>query len=179
MLNLSKIRKRTHWFQITSCFLASATFWNVARAREWISLREWSGGTAQLHIFEETWSSLFEFWLCSPISMIFCFTWEFGNMSPKNNCPRNSSNCFRKKQITKFHCKIGNQLFNKFSIVPLVSFLLLFTSKNLTKKRLPWMSCLKFSTFSEKHEANKNKYGLTKELFSTRMTKTTHACSAV
>ena len=41
------------------------------------------------------------------------------------------------------------------------------------------MSCLKFSTFSEKHEANKNKYGLTKELFSTRMTKTTHSCSAV
>ena len=114
-----------------------------------------------------------------PFPCFFCFTWEFGNMSPKNNCPRNSCNCFRKKQITKFHCKIGNQLFNKFSIVPLVSFLLLFTSKNLTKKRLPWMSSLKFSTFSEKHEANKNKYGLTKELFSTRMTKTTHACSAV
>ena len=54
MLNPSKIRKRTHWFQITSCFLASAMFWNVARAREWISLREWSGGTAQLHIFEGT-----------------------------------------------------------------------------------------------------------------------------
>jgi len=29
------------------------------------------------------------------------------------------------------------------------------------------------------HEANKNKYGLTKELFGTRMTKTTHACSAI
>ena len=70
-----------------------------------------------------------------PFPCFFCFTWEFGNMSPKNNCPRNSSNCFRKKQITKFHCKIGNQLFNKFSIVPLVSFLLLFSSKNLTKAK--------------------------------------------
>jgi len=56
VLSLSKIRKRTHGLLITSCFLASAMFWNVARAREWISLREWSGGTAQLHIFEGTMS---------------------------------------------------------------------------------------------------------------------------
>jgi len=33
--------------------------------------------------------------------------------------------------------------------------------------------------YSKMHEANKNNYGLTKELFWTRMTKTTHVCSAI
>jgi len=42
-----------------------------------------------------------------PFPCFFCFTWEFGNILPKDNCPRNSSNCFRKSKSPNFTVKLA------------------------------------------------------------------------
>jgi len=113
-----------------------------------ISLLEWSGDTAQLRIFEGTMISFL--WI---LAVFTHFHDSFASLQnsvisvTKENFPRNSGNCFRKKQITKFYCKIGNQLFNKFSVLPLVSFLLLFCSKNLTKEK----DCLECHVWNFQH----------------------------
>ena len=46
-----KIQKNTHLIQITSCFRSFPMFWNVASARDEISLRKCSGGSAHLRTF--------------------------------------------------------------------------------------------------------------------------------
>jgi len=81
-----------------------------------ISLREWSEALRSCTSEREPWLALFEFWLCSHISMFLCFIWELGNICHQRKLSKKQEQLFSKKKISKFNSKIGNQLFNKFNI---------------------------------------------------------------
>ena len=143
-----------------------------------ISLWKRSGGAANLRILEGTMIS--SIWILAEFTHFHVSFASFENWVISvtiKDIPRNSSNCFRRKNSPDYTAKLA--IISSINLISVIIFDFIFLQKSQKRKRPPWMSCLKFSTFSEKHEVNKNKYGLTKESFSTRMTKTTHACSAI
>ena len=144
-----------------------------------ISLREWSGGTAQLLIWEGTMISFL--WILALFTHFHVSFASFENWVisvTKENLPRNRSNCFRRKKSPNFTVNLAINFSINLTSGFLFAFMLVQKSQKKEKDRLEF-HIWTFLTLSEMHEANKNKYGLTKELFSTRMTKTTHVCSAI
>ena len=144
-----------------------------------ISLWKRSGRITKLRIFERT--MIISIW----ILVVFThFHVSFASLEnseisvTKKKFPRNISNCFRWKKSPNFTVKLEINFSINLTSGFFFAFILLLISQKKEKDRLE-CHIWKFSTFSEMHKANKNKYGLTKELFWTRMTKTTQVCSAI
>ena len=92
-------------------------FWNVARAREWDFIVEkvWRYCTVG-HLRGNQDYIYLNLAVFTHLHVSFASLENSVISVTKENFPRNRSNCFRRKKINKFYCKIGNQLFNKFTI---------------------------------------------------------------
>jgi len=123
-----------------------------------ISLREWSGGTAQLRIFEEI--MIISVWIFAVFTHFHVSFVSLENSVisvTKENFPRNRSNCFRRKKSPSFTVKLEINFSINLTSGFFFAFIFLQISQKKEKDRLE-CNIRKFLTCFWMHEANKNNY---------------------